>query len=210
MMNFRSHRSISLFVLGCLSIIGLPLLSCTSSHHFAYDEIEVEYHNAQDGVKLAGALTLPDTEKRVPAVLLIQGSGPYDRNEQIWGHRVFEVIAQHLAKRGIAVMRADKRGTGQSGGKYVFFDIENFTEDAFAGVRFLQNQERIDARHIGLIGHSLGGLIAPIMAAQSEDIAYVVLMAAPGLWGKKTFYHQNKLWAEISGVPQQISRLLQL
>ena len=115
--------------------------------------------------------------RKHPAVLLIPGSGPNDRDETIWGHRVFLVLADHLTRQGVAVLRADDRGVGGSTGDFSSATIADFARDACAGVEYLKTRPEIDARKIGLVGHSLGANIAPLAATQSPDVAFIVLMA---------------------------------
>lgn len=144
---------------------------------YPYKEEEVTYGNKKDGVTLAGTLTLPQTGGPHPAVLLIPGSGPNDRDETIWGHRVFLVLADHLTRQGIAVLRADDRGVGESTGDFSAATIADLARDACVGVEYLKTRPEIDAGKIGLVGHSLGASVAPLAATQSPDVAFIVLMA---------------------------------
>jgi dipeptidyl aminopeptidase/acylaminoacyl peptidase len=134
----------------------------------AYDEEEVKYSNFTAGVTLAGTLTLPRSKKPSPAVLLIAGSGPIDRDETVFGHKPFLILADHLTKQGFAVLRVDKRGVGQSTGNYDLATSVEFAADALAGVEYLKTRKEVDAKRIGLIGHSEGGLIAPMVAIKSN------------------------------------------
>lgn len=188
-----------------LLALALIAVGCSSDHseNHRYREIEAEYFNTQDNIKLCGTLTMPRTDTPVPAVLLLQGSGPHDRDETIGRHKIFKTMAHHLAKKGIAVLRADKRGVGRSEGEFVFGDIESFAEDAFAGIEFLRGIDGIDTNKIGLIGHSLGGMIAASMAGRTSDIRFVVSMASTGSWGRDAIWGQNELWAKSSGVPDE-------
>jgi uncharacterized protein len=164
-----------------------------------YLETEVQVHNPDDSVTLAGTLTIPTASKPCPAVLLIPGSGPHNRDEEILGHRPFLVLADHLARHGTAVLRLDKRGCGESGGVYVPFDIENFTHDALAGINYLKNHNQVDPSQIGVIGHSLGGLIAPILANESTNLDFMILLGAPGLWGPDFLCSQSIAMARAAG-----------
>jgi hypothetical protein len=147
---------------------------------FPYRAEEVSYENRAGGVTLAGTLTLPSGQGPFPAAILITGSGPQDRDETILGHKPFLVIADALTRRHIAVLRVDDRGVGGSSGSGASSTSEDFTGDVLAGVAFLKGRKEIDAAKIGLIGHSEGGLIAPLAAARSKDVAFIVLMAGPG------------------------------
>jgi len=170
---------------------------------YPYTEEEVVYENKEAGIKLAGTLTLPQSEGPFPAVILITGSGPQNRNEGVFGHRPFLVLSDHLTRRGIAVLRVDDRGIGGSTGNFSQATTEDFAEDVLAGVEFLKSRREIDSSRIGLIGHSEGGLIAPIVAVKSPDVAFIVLMAAPGLTGEEILYLQSDLIAKAGGASNE-------
>jgi len=148
---------------------------------YPYAEEEVVVENKAAGIKLAGTLTLPAGSGPHPAVVLITGSGPQDRDEAIAGHRPFFVLADYLTRHGIAVLRCDDRGTAKSGGNFATAIEPDFVEDARAMAGFLRTRPEIDAKRIGLLGHSEGGLIAPRLAAHNADIAFVVMLAGPGV-----------------------------
>ncbi|MBN1362351.1 MAG: alpha/beta fold hydrolase [Sedimentisphaerales bacterium] len=150
---------------------------------YPYVEEEVTYRNTEDDVTLAATLTLPHTEGSFPAVILITGSGAQDRDETVFGHRPFLILADYLTRRGIAVLRADDRGVGGSTGNIVSATSEDFARDVLAGVAHLRGRKEIDPKHIGLIGHSEGGIIAPMVAARSADVSFIVLMAGTGVTG---------------------------
>ncbi len=128
---------------------------------FPYRAESVSYENKAGGVKLAGTLTIPTGEGPFPAVILLTGSGAQDRDESLLGHKPFLVLADHLSRRGIAVLRVDDRGVGGSTGSIVNSTSEDFAGDALAGVSFLKGRKEIDPGKIGLCGHSEGGIIAP-------------------------------------------------
>ena len=148
---------------------------------YPYREEIVSFKNITDKVELAGTLTLPKSPGPYPAVLLLSGSGGSDRDQLIWGHRVFLVLADYLTRQGIAVLRYDDRGVGRSTGDYDKGTFEDFKRDALAGVGYLKTRPEIDAKKIGLTGHSEGAVIGPLAASESPDVAFMVLMAAPGL-----------------------------
>ena len=160
---------------------------------YPYDEEEVSYRNEKDNIKIAGTLTLPRGSGPYPAVLLITGSGAQDRNETIAGHRPFLVLSDHLTRSGIAVLRVDDRGVGGTGKGSLSATSENFAEDVLAGVNFLKQRKEINPKMIGLIGHSEGGMIAPIAAARSNDVSFIVLLAGPGQRGEDIIYTQTEL-----------------
>jgi len=148
---------------------------------YPYKEEIVSFENNLDKVTLAGTLTLPKSSGSYPAVLLLSGSGANDRDQLVWGHRVFLVLADYLTRQGIAVLRYDDRGAGRSTGNYDEGTFEDFKKDALAGVGYLKTRPEIDVKKIGLIGHSEGAAIGPLVASESSDVAFMVLMAAPGL-----------------------------
>src|SRR5215831_13352939 len=171
---------------------------------YPYDEEEVGYENRRDGVKLAGTLTFPRGKGPFPAVLLITGSGPQDRNESVFGHKPFLVLADYLTRQGIAVLRVDDRGIGGSTGSVPNSTSENFATDVMAGIEFLKSHKGINPKQIGLIGHSEGGLIAPMVAAQSNDVAFIVLLAGPGLPGEEILYLQGAAILKASGASAEV------
>lgn len=168
---------------------------------YPYTEEEVSYENTVDKVKLAGTLTLPPSKTPVPAVVLITGSGGQDRNETILGHRPFLVLADHLTRRGIAVLRVDDRGMGGSAQGSPKATSENYAEDVIAGINFLKTRKEINPLQIGLIGHSEGGMIAPIAAVKSKDVAFIVMMAGLGQTGRNAILMQGDLLSSTGGTP---------
>lgn len=172
---------------------------------YPYDDEEVSYENKRGGVRLAGTLTLPRAKGPHPAVLLITGSGQQDRNEAMLGHKPFLVLADYLTRRGIAVLRVDDRGVGGStgGASLDKATSEDFAEDVLAGVVFLKTRKEINPKQIGLIGHSEGGIIAPLVAARSADVAFIVLMAGPGLTAEEGFPNQVSSTAKASGASDE-------
>lgn len=174
---------------------------------YPYLEEEVNYENIAAGITLAGTLTLPNTQGPFPVALLITGSGPHDRNEALLGHKPFLVLADHLTRCGIAVLRVDDRGVGKSTGIFGTATDADFASDVRAGVGYLKTRKEINAQQIGLIGHSCGGIIAPMVAAQSTDIAFIILMAGPGENGEKVVLEQAALIQCAEGVPQEVIEL---
>lgn len=166
---------------------------------YPYDEEEVSYRNQKDNIKIAGTLTVPRGGGPYPAVLLITGSGPQDRNETIAGHRPFLVLADHLTRNGIAVLRVDDRGVGGTDTGSLSATSENLAEDVLAGVNFLRQRKEIDPKMIGLIGHSEGGMIAPMVAGRSNDVSFIVLLAGLGQRGEDVIYSQNELILKTQG-----------
>jgi pimeloyl-ACP methyl ester carboxylesterase len=167
---------------------------------FPYDEEEVSYSNG--GITLAGTLTLPSEGGPFPAAILITGSGPQNRNEELLGHKPFLVLADHLTRAGIAVLRVDDRGVGGSSGSNSESTTMDFATDVQAGLRFLAGRDEIDPARMGLIGHSEGGVVAPMAAVGSEDVAFVVMMAGTGVTGREVLAHQNRLIARAGGASE--------
>jgi len=170
---------------------------------YPYDEEEVVYENKRDHIKIAGTLTRPRAPGPFPAVLLITGSGAQDRNEALMGHRPFLVLADYLTRKGIAVLRVDDRGVGGTSKGTPNDTDENFASDVLAGVEFLKTRKGINPKQIGLIGHSEGGMIAPMVAAESKDVAFIVLIAGPGLVGDRLILLQNELLSKAGGVGEE-------
>ncbi|MBI2840861.1 MAG: alpha/beta fold hydrolase [Acidobacteria bacterium] len=166
---------------------------------FPYHDEEVRYDNKTAGATLAATLTLPQGKGPFPAVVLVTGSGPEDRDETVFGHRPFLVLADCLTRRGIAVLRADDRGTGKSTGSYSTATTADFATDVEAGITYLRTRPEIDKSRIGLIGHSEGGVIAPMVAARTPGVAFIVLMAGTGVKGDEVLVEQVRLLARASG-----------
>ncbi|MCB1076310.1 MAG: alpha/beta fold hydrolase [Verrucomicrobiae bacterium] len=177
---------------------------------FSYDSEEVTFENELGGNRLAGTLTLPkDRRGALPAVVLISGSGPQDRDETILGHKPFAVIADFLTRNGIAVLRYDDRGTGASTGNFSYATTLDFATDAAAAVTFLKNRPEVDPTKIGLIGHSEGGLVAPIVAVKRPgDVAFLVLLAAPGLRGDEILMTQSRALLSAAGMKPDLVDLM--
>lgn len=148
---------------------------------FPYEEVEVRIENPSDGTQLAGTLTLPDGEGPFPAALLLSGAGPQDRDYTVFGHRPFLVLADHLARSGIAVLRLDDRGAGGSAGDATLSTLALAIGDVHASIEMLHRHPRIDSGAIGLLAHSEGGRVAPPAAVASHDIAFVILLAPPAV-----------------------------
>ncbi|MBT4723592.1 MAG: alpha/beta fold hydrolase [Planctomycetaceae bacterium] len=170
---------------------------------FPYDIIEVEYINKESGGTLAGTLTLPPGRERVPVALLITGSGSQDRDETILGHRPFWVIADHLTRAGIGVLRVDDRGVGGSSKVSSGDTTLELVTDVEAGVEFLRGHPRVDKRAVWLIGHSEGGMIAPMVAVNDRRLTGIVCLAGPGVSGADILVEQNRLLRGAAGVDKK-------
>ena len=170
---------------------------------FPYKAVEVSFMNSKAGdITLAGTLTLPNDVKKPPVAILISGSGPQDRNEELLGHKSFLVIAHHLTQKGIAVLRVDDRGVAQSQGTQKGATSEDFATDVEAAIAYLKTRKDINKKKIGLIGHSEGGLIAPIVIANNKkDVAFFISLAGTGLRGDKVLLPQMRKGAMLQGAP---------
>lgn len=172
---------------------------------YPYLAEDVRFVNATDGDTFAGTLTLPMSPGPHKAVVMITGSGAQYRDETVMGHKPFLVWADALTKRGIAVLRYDDRGLGASTGNFDTATMADFSRDAEAAVDYLRSRKEIDSRRIGLIGHSEGGMVAPRVAvSRPKDVAFIVLLAAPGLRGDSLLLLQDEAVARRSGLPDSV------
>jgi pimeloyl-ACP methyl ester carboxylesterase len=171
---------------------------------YPYREEQVSYESAPD-VNLAATITIPRGKGPFPAVVLITGSGPQDRDEALMGHRPFLVLADHLTRAGIAVLRADDRGIGKSTGSFAGATNDDFVVDALAGVKFLKSRSEIDPKKIGLVGHSEGGIVAPKAAVKAPgDIAFIVLLAGPGVPIDEILVRQGEDFMRAEELPEAL------
>jgi len=176
----------------------------TPQKPYPYKEEDVSYENKAGGIKLAGTLTIPEGMGPFPAVILITGSGAQDRDETLIGHKPFLVLADYLTRRGIAVLRSDDRGVGGSTGDLNLATDNDLAEDALAAMALLKSRKEIDPKRIGLLGHSEGGIIAPIAAVRSQDVAFAVLMAGPGIPGDELIVLQTELILRAGGADEKL------
>ncbi|NVN96361.1 MAG: alpha/beta hydrolase [Bacteroidetes bacterium] len=165
---------------------------------FAYTIDTIRFENSIDKIALAGTLTTPKTSGKFPAVVLITGSGPQNRDEELMGHKPFLVIADYLTRNGIAVLRYDDRGIAKSKGDFASATSYDFANDAEAAVNYLKTLNNIYTNKIGLIGHSEGGMIAPLIASRNKSVGFIVLLAGPGLSGEEILIKQSALIARAS------------
>ncbi|MDN3506403.1 MAG: alpha/beta fold hydrolase [Simkaniaceae bacterium] len=178
-------------------LLYLLLLTHALVANKPYATEDVFFENG--AITLAGTLTIPTEKKPTYVALLVSGFGPNDRDQHIYGHKTLLVLADHLAKHGIASLRYDKRGIGKSTGQYQLATTKDFADDALAGVQYLTKK----FPKVGLIGHSEGGAIATVVAAKSQDIAFVVSMAGPAVSGEEVLYEQGRLLQKAIGIDQQ-------
>lgn len=178
---------------------------------YPYEARDVRFESVADGVTLAGTLTLPPGDGPFPAVALISGSGPQDRDETVFGHKPFLVLADALTRRGVAVLRYDDRGVGGSTGDIATAVTSDFADDAEGAVRYLASRPEVAAGRIGLVGHSEGAVVAPIVANRSGEVDYLVLLAGTGVDGRELLVMQliaiNRAMGVSEAITEQRSRL---
>ena len=172
-----------------------------------YREEEVRFGGEGRERSLAGTLTLPEGGGPFPSVVLIHGSGPLDRNGTIMGHRPFLVLADHLSRNGVAVLRYDQRGVGRSEGDFWSATLEDLAADAATAVAFLHGRPEIDPQKIGVIGHSEGGLVGPMVAVEGLNLAFMVLLAPPGLPLSEGLLRQERAVARAMGATDREAEL---
>lgn len=172
------------------------------SKPYPYYSEEVTFQNTKANISLSGTLTLPKKDGIFPVVILITGSGPQNRDEELLGHKPFLVISDYLTKNGIAVLRYDDRGVGQSNGDFKTATSADFATDVESAIIFLKTRKEINEKKIGLVGHSEGGLIVPMAASKSKDVSFIVLLAGTGIQGDKLLLLQQALIAKANGVSE--------
>jgi len=170
---------------------------------YPYNDEEVVFENKIDSIKLGGSFTFPKEGNNFPAVVLITGSGWEDRDETIFNHKPFLVIADYLTRKGFAVLRFDDRGGGTSTGDATKATTLDFVKDVKAAVDYLKTRKEVNQNKIGLIGHSEGGMIAPLVATERREIAFIILLAGPGLTGEEILIRQTELISKAEGIPDQ-------
>lgn len=178
---------------------------------FSYKSEEIEYDNTDKSIHFGGTFTVPlsggktgsDGSTIYPTVLLITGSGKQDRDETIYEHKSFAVIADYLTQHGIAVLRVDDREMGKTSGNFMTSTTLDFANDVEAGIDYLKTRKDVDVTNIGLLGHSEGGVIAPMVASRRKDVKFIVLLAAPGVSSTELLEKQSIDLLAAQGVPLQ-------
>jgi pimeloyl-ACP methyl ester carboxylesterase len=172
----------------------------TPQRPLPYDEIDVSVENAAAGVTLACTLTEPRAKRPFGAVVLATGSGPQNRDEALMGHRPFLVLSDAITRQGVAVLRCDDRGVFKSTGVFGAATTFDFVEDTLAEVAALRGRPEIAPAHVGVLGHSEGGVVATIAAAKSREVAFIVLLAGTALPGQQILDLQRGLLEQASGM----------
>ena len=184
------------------SVHNRPQESMIAAGPLPYRQRDVTFDNATAHNRLAGTLTTPPGNGPFPAIVLVSGTGHNTRDEDVEGHKVFVVLADALSRKGFAVLRYDKRGVGGSTGDFDAATTADFASDAEAAVAWLRAQPGVDVNHVGILGHSEGGIIAPMVAVSDKKVAFVVMIAGPALRGDKLFVLQSAMTARSYGAPQ--------
>ncbi len=169
---------------------------------FPYTVEKVTFPAGEKGITLAGTLTLPEGKGPFPALILVSGSGPQDRNETIAGHKPFLVLSDALTRIGWAVLRYDDRGVGESTGDFALATTLDFAKDAESAFEFLKKRKDILPDRIGLLGHSEGAILVSLVASRHEDVAFLVLISPPALRGDLVILHQTERITRLTGVPE--------
>ena len=193
------HTSVFLRTLDAFA----PLVEATEEP-VPYTVEDVTFDNGD--ITLAGTLTLPPTEGAHPVVVLVSGSGPQDRDESLGGGiaiKPFRLLADALTRAGIAVLRYDDRGVGESTGDFAAATTDDFASDAEAAIAYLLTRDDINADEIGLLGHSEGGLVAAMLGASNEDLDFIVSLAGPGVSGRDVLLLQNRRLMEAEGATEE-------
>lgn len=167
-------------------------------YSFIGEQVTIRRKDKNDNeIVITGTLAIPTcpapTKGGYPAAVLVSGSGQQNRDSELFLHKPFLVWAEELAKQGIATLRYDDRGTGGSTGDYTKATSYDYADDAEAVFDFLRKHEKIDAKHCGIVGHSEGGMIAPLVAARNKKVTFVVMLAGPGCKGSEVLYQQNEV-----------------
>jgi pimeloyl-ACP methyl ester carboxylesterase len=170
---------------------------------YPYYSEDVTFENSKADISLAGTLTLPEKKGKYPVVVLITGSGPQNRNEELLGHKPFLIISDYLTRNGIGVLRFDDRGVGESSGDFNAATSADFATDVESAIDYLKTRKDIDKKNIGLVGHSEGGIIAPMVAAQREDVSFIVLLAGTGIPGDQLLLLQQELIWRANGMAEE-------
>ncbi len=166
---------------------------------YPYEVLDVTFPGGAADVTLAGTLTLPEGEGPFPGVVLVSGSGPQNRDEELMGHKPFLVLADALTRRGVAVLRYDDRGTASSTGQFKGATTADFADDAQAAAGYLMQRAEVDPAAVGIAGHSEGGLVAPMVAARMPELGFIVMLAGPGVDGRDILRLQTRLLSEAMG-----------
>lgn len=173
---------------------------------FPYERKDVRFYNAGDDLYLTGTLTYPTNKEFDKVVILISGSGPQNRDEEIaaFNHRPFLVLSDYFTRNRIAVLRYDDRGVSESGGKFIGSTSEDFAQDVEAAIHFIKSSNELQDKQLGLVGHSEGGMIAPMVASKNDEVDFIVLMSGPGTAIKDLMLKQADLIGAAGGTSKDV------
>ncbi len=177
---------------------------------FTYTTEDVEYDSKNKSLHYGATITIPNGKGPFPAALLITGSGAQNRDEEIMEHMPFAVIADYLTKNSYIILRVDDRGTGKSTGNFGQSTTADFANDVQTSLNYLKSRQEVDKTRMGMIGHSEGGMIAPLVASQRKDIDFIILLGAPGEKISKLMEDQNVAIMVSSGIPKQAAESYRL
>lgn len=172
---------------------------------YSYNSQDIIFYSRNKGMEFGATITTPKDDDKHPAVILISGSGPQNRDEELFQHKPFAVVADHLTKNGYVVLRVDDRGVGATGGDRTNATSRDFADDVVEAIEYLKTRKEVDKKKIGLYGHSEGGMIAEILAAERKDIDFLILMAAPGVPVKQLMTEQNKALIISGGLDVEVA-----
>jgi pimeloyl-ACP methyl ester carboxylesterase len=184
------------------AVVTVVMKPQTPKPPFSYTSQDVLYHGINTNLDYGATITYPNDHIKHPLVVLITGSGKQDRDETIFDHKPFAVIADYLTKKGFAVLRVDDRGAGKSTGEFSKSTSADFALDVEEHIIYAKTLAMVDTNKIGLLGHSEGGLIAPMVAARNKSVAFIVLMAGPGIQIVDLMGIQNELVLKSVGIGQ--------
>ncbi len=203
----QGQGNLPLTLIKSVNVLEGPKRPQTPKPPYNYKAEEVSYTNADKSVKLSGTFTYPSSGSHFPTAILITGSGQQDRDETIFAHKPFAVIADYLTNKGYAVLRIDDRGKGSSTGNVSKATSVDFAHDVEEGLKFLKTRAEVDTNKLGLIGHSEGGYIAAYLAGTRKDINFIVMLAGPGVKGLDLMAEQNSAYLQSLGFSSGAARL---
>jgi len=194
-------------VLSLAGLVAFPAFTACSqgTETLPYDAEEVSAPGAETGTTLAGTLTWPKVGCPCPTAILVQGAGSHDRDYTVFGHKPFEVIADHLGRNGIATLRFDERGVGESGGAAGGVSAVDLAADVMAWIDLLHEHPMVDSQRVGIVGHSEGGIIGTLVAART-DLGFLIMLGSPGLPGVEYNLQYEESMGRAMGLPEETIR----
>jgi hypothetical protein len=197
----RFFQSLLIIITVAFGGANLPCFGLTTPDASGYREENVLFYNADSTMHFGGTLTIPCNKKKIPIVIIVSGTGQQDRNGTMAGHKLFSDIADFLSQRGIAVLRTDDRGVGETNGDYSLSTTADFASDALTAVNYLKSRKDLPLEKIGLMGHSEGGAAITIAASQSKEIDFLVSIAGLATDGLSSLIRQNEDIVAATNIP---------